>query len=82
MCLAVPGQVMQLDGTSARVKFHGVERVVQMDLVPEVKLGDWVLVHAGYAIQCMDEEEAKETLALLAQIEGVMEEQSRAEAKP
>ena len=72
---------MELDGTSATVKFHGVERIVQMDLVPEVKQGDWVLVHAGYAIQCMDEQEARETLELLAQIEGVMEEQ-RAEDKP
>ena len=47
----------------------GVERDVQLDLTPEVTVGDYVLVHAGFAIQRMDEAEAKETLALLAKID-------------
>ena len=69
MCLAVPGQVVQLDGSAGRVRFSGVDRVVRMELVPEVKLGDWVLVHAGFAIQCMNGEEARETLELLEQLD-------------
>jgi hydrogenase expression/formation protein HypC len=69
MCLAVPGLVKTVDGNSARVMLGGVERDVQLDLTPGVTPGDYVLVHAGFAIQRLDEAEAKETLALLAQID-------------
>lgn len=70
MCLAVPGRVVELQGRSGKVDFSGILREVQMDLVPETQTGDWVLVHAGFAIQRIDEAEALETLALLEQIEG------------
>ena len=64
MCLAVPGRVVELDGSMGRVDFGGVERELCMDLLPEVELGSWVLAHAGFAIQILDEEEARKTLAL------------------
>lgn len=70
MCLAVPGRVVEMVGRAGKVDFQGVVREVQLDLVPETKTGDWVLVHAGFAIQRIDETEARETLALLEQIEG------------
>ncbi len=64
MCLAVPGKVVELEGSMGRVDFGGVARELCMDLLPEVEIGSWVLAHAGFAIQILDEEEAKKTLAL------------------
>ena len=63
MCLAVPARVIEVDGDLAKVDFGGVVREVNISLV-DVKVGDYVLVHAGYAIQVIDEREAEETLAL------------------
>lgn len=63
MCLAVPGKVTSIDGTQADVDFGGVVRKVNVSLV-EATVGEWVVVHAGFAIEKMDEEEAKETLEL------------------
>lgn len=64
MCLAVPGKVVELDGNMGRVDFGGVERELCMDLLTEVEVGSWVLAHAGFAIQVLDEDEARKTLAL------------------
>jgi hydrogenase expression/formation protein HypC len=64
MCLAIPAKVMNLDGAKANVDFgQGVLREVNVSLV-EAKVGDYVLVHAGYAIQVIEEKEALETLSL------------------
>ena len=62
MCLAVPGIVLEIEGTSAKVDFgHGAIREVDISLV-DVAVGQYVLVHTGYAIQVMDEEEARASL--------------------
>lgn len=64
MCLAIPAKVTQVNGDIAKVDFgEGVLREVNVMLV-ETEVGDYVLVHAGYAIQILSEEEAKETLRL------------------
>ncbi|MCW4029827.1 MAG: HypC/HybG/HupF family hydrogenase formation chaperone [Candidatus Bathyarchaeota archaeon] len=64
MCLAIPAKVMDLSGDKAHVDFgQGVLREVNISLV-NVKVGDYVLVHAGYAIQLIEENDAKETLSL------------------
>ena len=64
MCLAIPAKIMTLSGEKAQVDFgQGVLREVNVSLV-EAKLGDYVLVHAGYAIQVLEEKEALETLSL------------------
>jgi hydrogenase expression/formation protein HypC len=64
MCLAIPAKIMALQGEKAQVDFgQGVLRDVNVSLV-EAKLGDYVLVHAGYAIQVLEEREALETLSL------------------
>ena len=64
MCLAIPARVKNIDGAKANVDFgQGVLREVNVSLV-ETKVGDYVLVHAGYAIQVIEEEEALETLSL------------------
>jgi hydrogenase expression/formation protein HypC len=68
MCLAIPAKVVTIDEDKARVDFGGgVLREVNVTLV-SVKVGDYVLVHAGYAIQVLDEQEALETLRLWNEI--------------
>ena len=68
MCLAIPARVMSVKGEKAQVDFgEGVLRDVNVTLV-DAKVGEYVLVHAGYAIQKMDEKEAQETLALWNEI--------------
>lgn len=68
MCLGIPGKVLQVDGVTARVDFGGVTRDVAIDLLPEVVPGQYVIVHAGYALQVLDEAEAAVTLALLDEL--------------
>jgi hydrogenase expression/formation protein HypC len=64
MCLAIPAKIMSLNGTTAHVDFgQGVLREVNISLV-EAKVGEYVLVHAGYAIQVLEEKDALETLSL------------------
>ncbi len=67
MCLAIPGRVAELyesgGVTMARVDFGGVTREACLAYLPETKVGDYVLVHAGFAISAVDKEEAKKTLA-------------------
>jgi len=64
MCLAIPAKVISLEGAKAQVDFgQGVLREVNVSLV-DAKVGNYVLVHAGYAIQLMEEKEALETLSL------------------
>jgi len=68
MCLAIPGKVVSVKEDKAEVDFgEGVLREVNVALV-SVKIGEYVLVHAGYAIQVLDEKEAQETLSLWRQI--------------
>ncbi|MBU4555374.1 MAG: HypC/HybG/HupF family hydrogenase formation chaperone [Actinobacteria bacterium] len=69
MCLAIPAKITTLEANSmAEVDILGVSRHVSLDLVPEAKVGDFVLVHAGFAIQVVDEEYAEETLQILKDI--------------
>ncbi|HSV42211.1 MAG TPA: HypC/HybG/HupF family hydrogenase formation chaperone [Methanomassiliicoccales archaeon] len=63
MCLAVPGKIMSIDGNNALIDFGGVTREANVSMV-EVKAGDYVIIHAGFAIQVVDEDEAKETIQL------------------
>ena len=68
MCLAIPARVMSVEGSKANVDFgQSVLRDVNVSLV-EAKVGDYVLVHAGYAIQVIEEKEALETLSLWNEI--------------
>ena len=70
MCLGIPAQIVSAaeDGL-ATAEVSGVRREVSTALVPEAKEGDWVLVHVGFALHTIDEEEAARTLALLEEIE-------------
>jgi len=72
MCLAVPGRVVEIDGDGdlrmARVDFAGVVRQACLAYVPEARVGDYVLVHVGFAISRIDEKAARETFEALAEI--------------
>ncbi len=72
MCLAIPALVKSVEGVIAEVEVGGAARSVSIMLTPEVKTGDYVLIHTGYAISVIDREEALKTLELfqeLAEIE-------------
>lgn len=69
MCLAIPAQLIEVEGSEALADLHGNRVRISTLLVGDVKVGDWVLVHAGFAIQQLDESEAKETFAVLREAE-------------
>jgi hydrogenase expression/formation protein HypC len=72
MCLGIPGKVVEIEKKVAKVDVGGVLRDISLDLCPDVSVGEYVLIHTGFAIQKVDEEEAKETLDLLRQMaEGI-----------
>ena len=68
MCLAVPMKVMEIEGPMAQVEESGVRRSARVDLVEGIKVGDYVIVHAGIAIERLEPEEAAETLKLFAEL--------------
>lgn len=81
MCLAVPAQVVEIideERQIAKVDIGGVRRSISIALIDNVKVGDWVLVHVGFAIQKIDEEEAERTLDLLRQLGQPYEEEMMA----
>lgn len=75
MCLAVPTQVVSIDDDQmATVELSGVARKISLDLVPDTNVGDYVIVHVGFAIQRLDEVEAQKTLSLLDEMADDAEE--------
>lgn len=67
MCLAIPGKITDIKETKATVDYGGVQREVDISLV-EAKIGDYVIVHAGFAIQLLEKQDAEETLALFKEL--------------
>lgn len=70
MCLAIPALIKSISGTEAEVDVGGVGRAVSIVLTPEARIGDYVLLHTGYAIALIDREEACENLRLLEEMAG------------
>jgi hydrogenase expression/formation protein HypC len=78
MCLAVPGKIVSIEGDdpilrSGRVDFSGVIKQVNLAYVPEARVGDYVLVHVGFAINIIDEAEAKQVFEYLREMEDLAE---------
>ena len=71
MCLAIPALIKSIDGHQAEVDIDGVTRQASLQLTPEAKVGDYVLLHTGYAINVIDPVEAEETLRLLRELSEV-----------
>ena len=80
MCLALPMRITALDGARATIAAEGLEQECSIMLVPDVAVGDYVLVHAGFAISVLDEAEAQETYDLLREI-GAFDEGDDAEGE-
>jgi hydrogenase expression/formation protein HypC len=78
MCLGIPAKVIELYETNglkmAKVDFGGVIKEACMAYLPEIKIGDYAIVHVGFGLSILDEQEAMETMDLLKQIEAVGEE--------
>jgi hydrogenase expression/formation protein HypC len=68
MCLAIPVQIKSIEGNEAEAEIGGISRRISLWLTPEASVGDYVLVHTGYAINVLDQKEAEETLKLLEEI--------------
>ena len=80
MCLGIPAQIVEVIDTEsglAKAEISGVRRAVSIALCPEAGVGDWVLVHVGFALSRIDEEQARETLALLERMGEAYEQEVR-----
>jgi hydrogenase expression/formation protein HypC len=80
MCLAIPAQIVEVvdaEAGLANAEISGVRRRVSTALCPEAGVGDWVLIHVGFALQAIDEDEARETLALLEKMGQAYEDELR-----
>ena len=78
MCLAIPGKILDIDEAvqprMGNVSFGGIQKRICLEWLPDVKVGEYVLVHVGFAISAMDEKEALETLRLLDELEGAYDD--------
>jgi hydrogenase expression/formation protein HypC len=75
MCLAIPALIKAIEDKEAEAEIGGITRRISLWLTPEARVGDYVLVHTGYAINVLDQGEAEETLTLLRQIAELAEEE-------
>jgi hydrogenase expression/formation protein HypC len=86
MCLAVPGRVLETNDVAGmmtgKVDFAGVSRWVCLAYVPDAKIGDYVLVHVGFALSLIDEAEANRTLDFLRSIPGALEQELAGDDTP
>ena len=74
MCLAIPALITSIEDREAEIEIGGITRRISLWLTPEAKVGDYALVHTGYAISILDQEEAEESLKLLGEIAELAEE--------
>jgi hydrogenase expression/formation protein HypC len=74
MCLAIPALIKSIEDKEAEIEIGGISRRISLWLTPEAKVGDYVLIHTGYAINILDQREAEETLSLLEQVARLAEE--------
>ena len=80
MCLGIPAQIVEIvdsEGGLAKAEISGVRRAVSIALCPEAEVGDWVLVHVGFALERIDEQQARETIELLEQMGEAYEQEVR-----
>lgn len=72
MCLGIPLKIVEINGNDAFGELNGIKQKVRVDLLPQLKIGDYVMVHAGFAIEILDETLAKDTLETVLELEEVM----------
>jgi hydrogenase expression/formation protein HypC len=74
MCLGLPGKVIKIENKTCLIEMMGVSREVSIELLKGVEIGDYLLIHAGCAIQKLDEEEAMKTIELFTELRDLMHE--------
>lgn len=74
MCLAVPMKLVHIEGNKGVVELSGVKKEVSLNLLRKVQIGDYLIIHAGFAIEKLDEEEAKKNLAIWEEIENLQKQ--------
>jgi hydrogenase expression/formation protein HypC len=74
MCLAIPGKILEINNDSATIEFDGFKRDVSLLLLERAKVGDYVIVHAGFAIQRLDESTAMDSLNMFREVLGRFDE--------
>ena len=77
MCLAIPTLIKSINGQNAQVEIAGVERTISLALTPDARVGDYVIVHTGFALNVLDEKEAQETLQIFAEMEALVAAEER-----
>jgi hydrogenase expression/formation protein HypC len=84
MCLGIPGKIISIydiQGTKmAKIDFGGVTREACIEVIPEAKPGDWTIVHAGFALNLLSEEEARETLDILQEMSDLADREEQADS--
>lgn len=68
MCLGVPGKLIKLEGTKGIISYGGAKREIDLSLIEDPRIGEYVIVHAGFAIEKLDEAEARETLKIFDEL--------------
>ncbi len=68
MCIGIPAKVIELSGDKGKVDYQGVVRETSFIMLPEARVGDYVILHAGFAIKLLSEEDAKETLKMIEEL--------------
>ncbi len=78
MCLAVPARIISIEGVKGVIDLEGVRREISLLLVPDAEVGQYALVHAGFAISVVDEEEAQKSLEVFAEYRRLLDEEGAA----
>jgi len=72
MCLAIPVKIVEIKGNKGTVEMGGIKKKIGLDFIPEAKIGDWILLHTGFGLEIISEEDAKETIDALNEAYHVM----------
>ncbi len=75
MCLAIPAKIVRIEDNMGTIDMEGIQREVSLLLLEDAKLGDYVIVHAGFAIHKIDEEEAMESIKLLREMASLLDQE-------
>ena len=70
MCLAIPGKLVEKDGVKGTVDLGGLNKEVDLTFVPDVEIGEWLIIHTGFGLEIISEQDARETIDLLQQAYG------------
>ena len=77
MCLGIPAKIVKIENNMGTIDMEGTQREVSLLLQEDAKVGDYVIVHAGFAIQTIDQQEAMESLKILRQLAAQLDEENR-----